>query len=204
MVKTSWKRLASWVIYALLALAGCQRSELTDPIREVEHVQQVPDAEAVIGQMNSLIEQSKFSEAHDLGSSYPAAHVEIAAMTDSIKSKARIQELELLLKMSPADQPEVAANIYEELAQLLPESEEYRRTAERYRRAAEAKSAADERLVLAGEKKREREVAKSQVSDREKWLMDACHLTCAAHYHPVRLVGAYEVCMKGCLREALK
>ena len=55
MVKTSWKRLASLVIYALLALAGCQRSELTDPIREVEHVQQVPDAEAVIGQMNSLI-----------------------------------------------------------------------------------------------------------------------------------------------------
>ena len=51
-------------------------------------------------------------------------------MTDSIKSKARIQELELLLKMSPADQPEVAANIYEELAQLLPGSEEYRRTAE--------------------------------------------------------------------------
>ena len=98
--------MASLAIYALLALAGCQRSELTDPIREVEHVQQVPDAEAVIGQMNSLIEQRKFSEAHDLGSSYPAAHVEIAAMTDSIKSKARIQELELLLKMSPADQPE--------------------------------------------------------------------------------------------------
>ena len=197
--------MALWKALVLLIFCGVVACGKKEPANAIDEAKAIGvNVSAVISQMQDLIGQEKYVEARELGLKHSALDSRVVDILDEIKTKARKEELELLLKLTPEEYPDARYEIYKELSDISPDRTDLERELKKYKKLADAKSAALERQTRAEENRKKQEARSQAKTNRERWLTDACYSTCAADYNPSSMQVAFQICFRSCLREALR